>query len=97
MKRLGLSVLTLVILQGTAAAGICFGQTQQSSQLARPQASQTQFAPQPPPPPPPQEDTAITVAAIDTPDLVTDSTADHAKIIYVSDFELDAVNGQGKF
>jgi hypothetical protein len=99
MKRFGLSVLTLVILQGTAAAGICFGQTQQLSQPARPQAqaSQTQFAPQPPPPPPPQEDTAITVAAIDTPDLVTDSTVDRSKIIYVSDFELDAINGQGNF
>src|ERR1700722_939638 len=99
MKRFGLSVLTLVILQGTAA-GVCFAQTQQPSSRPLPQqtqVSQNQIAPQPPPPAPPQEDTAIAVAAIDTPDIVTDSSVDRSKIVYVSDFELDAVDGQGKF
>jgi hypothetical protein len=98
MKRFGLSVLTLVILQGTAVASGCFAQTQQSSSQPRQQqASQNQIAPQPPPPPPPQEDAALTIAAIDTPDIVTDPSVDRSKIIYVSDFELDAVDGQGKF
>jgi hypothetical protein len=99
MKRSGLFVLALGILQGTAA-GVCFAQTQQTSSSQpgqqQSQASQNQIAPQPPPPPPPQEDTAIAVAAIDTPDLVTDSSVDRSKIVYVSDFELDAVDGQGK-
>jgi Domain of unknown function (DUF4410) len=99
MKRFGLSAVVLFTL-GPGFAGAYFARAQQpvSSQPAQqPQLSQNQIAPQPAPPPPPQEDTAITVAAIDTPDLVTtDSSADRSKIIYVSDFEIDAVDGQGK-
>jgi len=38
----------------------------------------------------------MTVAAIDTPDIITNSSVDRSKIVYVSDFEIDAVNGQGK-
>jgi len=99
MKRFGLSAIVLFTL-GPGFAGGCFAQAQQltSSQSGQQgQASQNQIAPQPPPPPPPQGDAAITVAAIDTPDIVTtDSSVDRSKIIYVSDFEIDAVDGQGK-
>jgi hypothetical protein len=99
MKRFGLSAIVLFSL-GSVIASACFAQAQQpsSSRPARQpaQASQNQIAPQPPPPPPPQEDSTITVAAIDTPDIVTDPSVDHSKIVYVSDFELDAVDGQGK-
>lgn len=100
MKRFGLSAIVVFSL-GSVIASACFGQAQQpsSSQPARhsAQPSQNQIAPQPPPPPPPQEDSAITVAAIDTPDIVTaDSSVDRSKAIYVSDFEIDAVDGQGK-
>ena len=105
MKRLGLSVLVLVTL-GPAIAEACFAQAQQpSSQQAAQQHSQppqNQIAPQSPlsvtpsPAPPPTEDTMATVAAIDTPAIVTDSSVDRSKIVYVSDFELDAVDGQGK-
>ncbi|HEY2820671.1 MAG TPA: DUF4410 domain-containing protein [Candidatus Acidoferrum sp.] len=98
MKRFGLSVVVLLSLEGSVIAGACFAQAQQSSQQQPGQQAQTpqnQIAPQPPPPPPPQEDTTLT-AAIDTPNIVTDSSVDRSKIVYVSDFELDAVDGQGK-
>ena len=100
MKRFGLTALAVTIL-GPALASVSFAQSPQpsSSQPAHQQAQsqQSEIAPQPPPPPPPQEESVITVAAIDTPDITTDSSVDHSKIIYVTDFELDAVNGQGKF
>lgn len=97
MKRFGLSVLVLFAL-GPVIADACFAQAPQPSspQPTSQQApQQNQIAPQPPPPPP-QEETQVTVAAIDTPDIVTDSSVDRSKIVYVSDFELDAVDGQGK-
>jgi hypothetical protein len=99
MKRFGLSVFVLFTM-GLVIADACFAQAQQSSspQLTQQQVQpQNQIAPQPPPPPPPQEETPVAVAAIDTPDINTDSSVDRSKIIYVSDFELDAVDGQGKF
>ncbi len=99
MRRFGLSFFVLLGLESIAIAGACFAQAQQpsSSQPAQQaQAPQNQIAPQPPPPPPPLEDTAITVTAIDTPDLVTDPSVNRSKIVYVSDFEIDAVDGQGK-
>jgi hypothetical protein len=100
MKRLGLSVLVLVTL-GPVIAEACFAQAQQpsSQQSAQQhgQSPQNQIAPQSPPlAPPPSEDTVATVAAIDTPAIVTDSSVDRSKIVYVSDFELDAIDGQGK-
>lgn len=98
MKRFGLSVFVLFTM-GLVIADACFAQAQQSSssQPAQQQAQpQNQIAPQPPPPPPPQEETPVTVAAIDTPDIITNSSVDRSKIVYVSDFELDAVDGQGK-
>ena len=98
MKRFGLSVFVLFTM-GLVIADACFAQAQQSSssQPAQQQVQpQNQIAPQPPPPPPPQEETPVAVAAIDTPDINTDSSVDRSKIIYVSDFELDAVDGQGK-
>ena len=99
MKRFGLSVLVLFTL-GPVIAGACFAQAPQSSSpLSSQQQAQTppnQIAPQPPPPPPPQEEAPVIVAAIDTPDIVTDSSVDRSKIVYVTDFELDAVDGQGK-
>ena len=98
MKRFGLSILVLFIM-GLVIADACFAQAQQPSspQPTQQQAQpQSQIAPQPPPPPPPQEETPIAVAAIDTPDIVTNSSVDRSKIVYVSDFELDAVDGQGK-
>jgi hypothetical protein len=98
MKRLGLLVFALFIL-GPVIADACFAHAQQpsSSRPAQQQAqvSQNQIAPQPPPPPPPQEETILT-EAIDTPDIVTNSSIDRSKIIYVTDFELDAVDGEGK-
>jgi Domain of unknown function (DUF4410) len=98
MKRFGLFVVVL-FTAGPVIADACFAQQQQplSSQSAQQQAqaSQDQIAPQPPPPPPPQEDTALT-AAIETPDIVADPSVDRSKIIYVTDFELDAVDGDGK-
>jgi len=94
MKRFGLSVLVLVTL-GAAIADACFAQAQQPPS-SQPTQQQNQIAPQPPPPPPPQEETPVTVAAIDTPDIVTDSSVDRSKIVYVSEFELDAVDEQGK-
>jgi hypothetical protein len=98
MKRFGLSVLVLLSLEGSAIAGACLARAQQSpSQTSQQtQAPQNQIAPQPPPPPP-QEDTSVAVAAIDTPEIVTDSSVDRSKVVYVSDFELDAVDGQGRF
>lgn len=98
MKRFGLLVLAFVTL-GFVIAGSCFAQTQQPSS-SRPaqqqsQATPNQIAPQPPPPSPPPDQTTLT-AAIDTPDLVTNSSVDRTKIVYVSDFELDAVDGQGQ-
>jgi hypothetical protein len=98
MKRFGLSVLVLLSLEGFAIAGACFAQAQQSASQTsqQTQAPQNQIAPQPQPPPPPQEDTTVIVAAIDTPEIVTDSSVDRSKVVYVSDFELDAVDGQGK-
>jgi hypothetical protein len=99
MKRFGLVVLALFIF-GPTIADVSFAQAPQPSAPppARQQApsSQNQIAPQPPPPPPPQEDSIVTVAAIDTPDIVTDSSVDHSKIVYVTDFELDAVDGRGQ-
>ncbi|MBV9884973.1 MAG: DUF4410 domain-containing protein [Acidobacteria bacterium] len=99
MKRFGLCVLVLSTL-GPVIADACFAQAQQpaSSQPAQQQAQtpQNQIAPQPTPPPPPQEDTSASVAAIETPDILTNSSADRSKIVYVSDFELDAVDAQGK-
>jgi hypothetical protein len=104
MKRFGLFLLALFIVV-PVIEDACFAQAQQPSspqssspQAARQQAqpSQNQIAPQPPPPPPPQE-ASITVAAIDTPEIVTDSSVDHSKIVYVTDFELDAVDGRGQF
>jgi uncharacterized protein DUF4410 len=97
MKRFGLSVFALFIL-GPVIADAAFAQGQQPSS-SRPmqqqaQASQNQIAPQPPPPAPPQEETILT-EAIDTPD-VTNTSVDRSKIIYVTDFELDAVDGEGK-
>jgi hypothetical protein len=98
MKRFGLLVFALVIM-GPVIADACFAQAQQpsTSRVTQQQAqnSQNQIAPQPPQPAPPQEDTIVT-EAIDTPDIVTDSSVDRSKIIYVSDFELDAVDGEGK-
>jgi hypothetical protein len=96
MKRFGWSVVMLLTL-GPVIADVCFAQSQQP-QSSRPaqQVTQNQIAPQPPPPPPPPDDTTIAVANIDTPDIVTDSSVDRSKIVYVSDFELDAVDGQGK-
>ena len=97
MKRFGSSLLTL-FTSGSLVVGACIAQAQQpSSQESQQQvqAPRNQVAPQPPPPPPPQDQTTLT-AAIDTPDLVTNSSADRTKIVYVSDFELDAVDGQGK-
>jgi hypothetical protein len=101
MKRFGLVVLALVTL-GPAIGDACFAQSPSSSQSSSPQAarqqaqpSQNQIAPQPPPPPPPEED-AIAVAAIDTPEMVTNSSVDRSKIVYVTDFELDAVDGRGQ-
>jgi Domain of unknown function (DUF4410) len=103
MKRFGLVVLALFTLGPVADAWFAQAQQPPSPQSSSPQAahqqsqpSQNQIAPQPPPPPPPQEDSVISVAAIDTPNIVTDSSVDHSKIVYVSDFELDAVDGQGK-
>jgi hypothetical protein len=98
MKRFVLLVFAIFILDPTIADA-CFAQAQQPSS-PRPaqqqaQASQNQIAPQPPQPPPPQEDTILT-EAIDTPDIVTNSSVDRSKIIYVTDFELDAVDGEGK-
>src|ERR1700723_940656 len=83
MKRFGLSVLMLLSLEGVAVAGAGFPQAQQPSlqPALQAQAPQNQIAPQPPPPPPPQEDAAITVAAIDTPDIVTDPSVDRSKIV----------------
>ncbi len=98
MKRFGLSVLVLSTL-GPVIADACFAQVVQpsSSQPTQQQPQpQSQIAPQPPPPPPPQEETPVTVGAIDTPDIITNSSVDRSKIVYVSDFELDAVDGQGK-
>src|ERR1700683_939165 len=97
MKRFGLLVFALFIL-GSVIADACFAQAQQPTSRPTPQqaqVSQNQIAPQPPPPPPPQEDTILT-EAIDTPDIVTDPSVDRSKIIYVTDFELDAVDGEGK-
>jgi hypothetical protein len=98
MKRFGLAVVALSIL-GLVSVDACLAQTQQPSPQAHQQVqhSQNQIAPQPSPPPPPQEESAATVAAIDTPDIVTDSWVDRSKIVYVSDFELDAVDGRGQF
>jgi Domain of unknown function (DUF4410) len=98
MKRFGLLVFALFTL-GPVIADACFAQAQQSS-TSRPMqqqsgASQNQIAPQPPPPPPPQEE-AILTEAVETPDIVTNSSVDRSKIVYVSDFELDAVDGEGK-
>jgi Domain of unknown function (DUF4410) len=98
MKRFGLPVLVLLSFEGLAIAGACLAQAQQASSsqpVQQAQAPQNQIAPQPPPPPPPQDDTILT-AAIDTPDIVNDSSVDRSKIVYVSDFEIDAVDGQGK-
>src|ERR1700749_5089751 len=98
MKRFGLLVFALLI-SGPVIADACFAQAQQPSsprpmqQQAQP--SQDQIAPQPQPPAPPQEDTIVT-EAIDTPDIVANSSVDRSKIIYVTDFELDAVDGEGK-
>ena len=98
MKRFGLSVFALFI-SGPVIADASFAQAQQSSSsqsMQQQQASQNQIAPQPqPPPPPPQEDTIVT-EAIETPEIAANSSVDHSKIIYVSDFELDAVDGEGK-
>ena len=97
MKRFGLFAIALFTL-GPGIAGACFAQAQQPSSSQPTQHSQpeqNQIAPQPPPPPPPQEDTVLT-AAIDTPEIVTDSSVDRSKIVYVSDFEIDAVDGQGQ-
>jgi hypothetical protein len=99
MKRFGLAIVALSIL-GLTTADACFAQAQQPSSSPphqQVQHSQNQIAPQPSPPPPPQEESAVTVAAIDTPDIVTDSWVDRSKIVYVSDFELDAVDGRGQF
>jgi hypothetical protein len=98
MKRFGLPVLVLLSFEGLAIAGARLAQAQQASSsqpVQQAQAPQNQIAPQPPPPPPPQDDTILT-AAIDTPDIVNDSSVDRSKIVYVSDFEIDAVDGQGK-
>jgi hypothetical protein len=95
MKRFGLSVLIFLSLEGSVITGACFAQAQQQSESGQQAQTQNQIAPQPPPPPPPQEDPTLT-AAIDTPNIVTDSSVDRSKIVYVSDFELDAVDGQGK-
>ena len=97
MKRIGLLMLALFTLD-PVIADVCFAQAQQPS--SRPaqqqtQAPRNQIAPQPPQPPPPQDEATLT-AAIDTPDIVTNSSIDRSKIVYVSDFELDAVGGQGK-
>src|SRR5262245_4980120 len=90
MKRFGLSVLVLVIL-GPVIADACFAQAQQPSPQQQAQPPQNQIAPQSSSAPaPPQEDTPATVAAIDTPAIVTDSSVDRSKIVFVSDFELDA-------
>jgi len=98
MKRFGLYVVMLFIL-GPVIDDACLAQTQQPSSSQSPAqhtaAQQNQIAPQPAPPPPPPEDTTL-AAAIDTPDIVINSSVDRSKIVYVSDFELDAVNGQGK-
>ena len=98
MKRFGLLVFALFIL-GPVIADASFARAQQpsSSRPTQPQAqaSQNQIAPQPPPPAPPQEDTILT-EAIDTPDIVTNTSVDRSRIIYVTDFELDAVDGEGK-
>src|SRR5579872_1608285 len=97
MKRFGLSVFALFIL-GLVIADACFAQAQQSSSsqsIQQQQASQNQIAPQPQPPPPPQEDTIVS-ETIETPEITNNSSIDHSKIIYVSDFELDAVDGEGK-
>ena len=59
-------------------------------------APQNQIAPQPPPPPPPQEERRSRSRPSTRRDIVTDSSVDRSKIVYVSDFELDAVDGQGK-
>src|ERR1700744_2757733 len=96
MKRFGLSMVVLFTL-GPVIADACFAQQQQPSSLqAAPQAhaSQNKTAPRPPPPPPPQEDATL-AAAIDTPDIVNNPSVDRSKIIYVSDFEIDAVDGRG--
>jgi Domain of unknown function (DUF4410) len=95
MKGFGLSVLIFLSLEGSVITGACFAQAQQQSESGQQAQTQNQIAPQPPPPPPPQEDPTLT-AAIDTPNIVTDSSVDRSKIVYVSDFELDAVDGQGK-
>jgi Domain of unknown function (DUF4410) len=99
MKRFGLFVFALFIL-GPVIADACFAQAQQplSSQplQQQAQASQNEIAPQPPQPPPPQEETTL-AAAIETPEVVTNSSVDRSKIIYVSDFEIDAVDGRGGF
>jgi hypothetical protein len=98
MKRFGLLVFALFI-SGPVIADACFAQAQQASSprsaQQQAQASQSEIAPQPPPPPPPQEETIVS-EAIDTPDIAANSSVDHSKIIYVSDFELDAVDGEGK-
>lgn len=101
MKRFGLAILALSILR-LVIADACFAQAQQPSssqprQQTQHSQSQNQIAPQQLPPPPPQEESAVSVAAIDTPDIVTDSAVDRSKIVYVSDFELDAVDARGQF
>ncbi|HEX4380181.1 MAG TPA: DUF4410 domain-containing protein [Candidatus Acidoferrum sp.] len=98
MKRFGLPVLVLLSLESIAVGGACLARAQQSSPSQpgqQAQAGQNQIAPQPPPPPPPQEE-GIATAAIETPDIPNDSRVDRSKIIYVTDFEIDAVDGQGK-
>ena len=93
MKRFGMSLLVI----GMISEGAVFANAQQSQQAQRPsqqQAAPMQIAPQPAPPPPPDE---TTIAAISTPPVVDDSDIDKSKIVYVADFELDAVNAQGKF
>lgn len=92
MKRFGFSLLLI----GLISEGAVFANAQQSQQPQQPQQSAPlQIAPQPTPPPPPLEET--TIAAISTPPVVDESNIDKSKIVYVSDFELDAVNAQGRF
>ncbi len=92
MKRFGLSLLWI----GLISEGAVFANAQQPQQ-AQPaqQSAPLQIAPQPAPPPPPMEEAAI--AAISTPPVIDESNIDKSKIVYVSDFELDAVNAQGRF
>jgi hypothetical protein len=96
MKRFGLSLLLIGLMcEGAVSANA------QASQQAQPpaqaqQAAPPQFVPQQVQPPPPPEEEA-TIAAITTPPVAEDSSIDKSKIVYVSDFELDAVDAQGKF